>query len=48
MENKSAITFSGCKPSQNTTLSLIKTLLVLYERNVEVLGELQDTNNIER
>ena len=42
MEDKN-IRFSACKPSQKTTLSLMKFL-----KSVKVLDELQDTQNIER
>ena len=41
MENKKIIIFCGCKPSQKTTLSLIKSLLVLVKR---YCYELQDTS----
>ena len=35
------ITFCGCKPSQKTVLSLIKSRLVLMKKAVEVQGEPQ-------
>ena len=47
MENKN-ITFCDCKPSQKTTLSLMKILLALIKKSVEVLDELQDTRNVEK
>ena len=45
IKNKKIITFCGCKPSQKTTLSLIKILLA-PKKSVELLDELQDTYNI--
>ena len=42
MENR-IIAFCGCKPSQKTTLNLMKIL-----KSVKALYELQDTQNIER
>ena len=47
MENKNIMTFCGSKPSQKRTLSLIKYLLILMEKSIEVLDELQDTQHIE-
>ena len=48
MKNKNIITFCGCRPSQETTLSLIKILLVFTKKSVDVLDELEDKQNIER
>ena len=42
MENKNK-TFCGYKLSQKTILSLMKILLALVKKSVEVLDELQDT-----
>ena len=48
MENKKIIIFCGCKPSQKTTLSLIKNLLVLVKKASRYCYELEDTQNIGR
>ena len=41
MENKNII-FCSCKPSQKTTLRLMKVNWLVWKERVDVLGELQD------
>ena len=47
MENKN-ITFFGCKPLKKNNIELHQNFTGSYEKSVEVLDELQDTQNIKR
>ena len=47
MENKK-ITFCGCKPSQKNSIEPHQNFAGSYEKAVEVLDELQDTQYFER
>ena len=50
MENKKIITSCGCLPSQKPTFSIEpnQSFTGSYEKCVEVLHRLQDTQNIKR
>ena len=48
MENKNIITFRSYRPSQKTNIEAHGNLLALIKKNVEVLGELQDTISKDR
>ena len=48
MENKNIITFRSYRPSQKTNIEAHGNLLALMKKNVEVLGELQDTISKDR
>ena len=47
MDNKKK-TFSGCKPLQKNNSEPRQNFFGSYEKSVEVLDELQDTQNIKR
>ena len=47
MENKKN-TFSGCKPLQKNNIESHPSFTGSYEKSVEVLNEVQDTQNMER
>ena len=47
MENKN-ITFCGCKPKKKNNIEPHENFTGSYEKSVEILDELQDTQNIER
>ena len=46
MENKNIITFCGCKSSQKNNIGPHQNFTGSSEKIIEVLDELQDTQNI--